>query len=100
MNLRIRNNNLAWLPVRTSLYIENQKELIQSGAFLASNGGETSSSSEGSSGANKDGLDAQSAAVVGALREEIKGLGKQISAVSERITDLEDTVNDSSNRFG
>ena len=29
MNLRIRNNNLAWLPVRTSLYIENQKELIQ-----------------------------------------------------------------------
>ena len=41
------------------------------------------------------GLNAQSAAVVKALRDEMRSLGRQIGAVDDRIAELEDTVNDS-----
>ena len=39
-------------------------------------------------------MNAQSAAVVKALRDEMRSLGRQIGAVDDRIAELEDTVND------
>ena len=75
-----KEENLAWLPIRTSLYIEKVKELqARKQTFDATKDG---------------GLDERSAAVVNLLRDELRGLGKQIQAVDKRISEIEDNIVD------
>ena len=75
-----KEESLAWLPIRTSLYIEKVKELqARKQTFDATKDG---------------GLDERSAAVVNLLRDELRGLGKQIQAVDKRISEIEDNIVD------
>lgn len=74
-----KEENLAWLPIRTSLYIEKVKELLA--------GKQTFDET-------KDGLDERSTMVVNLLRDELRGLGKQIQAVDKRISEIENNIVD------
>ena len=74
-----KEESLAWLPIRTSLYIEKVKEL---------------QARKQTCDATNDGLDERSAAVVNLLRDELRGLGKQIQAVDKRISEIEDNIVD------